>query len=74
MNVDIENENRFIRLREVLMMTSIPKSTLMDMIKNEEFPAPVNLGTRSRAWVENEIKQWMQDKIDARDKKRQKCC
>lgn len=71
MDVEVEYENRFIRLKEVLQMTSIPKSTLMEMIKNGEFPAPVDLSTRSRAWIEREAKEWMQEKIAERDNKQE---
>jgi prophage regulatory protein len=67
--MDLENEMRFIRLKEVLDRTSIPKSTLMEMVSEEKFPAPVDLSTRSRAWVEAEVAFWMKEKIDARDKK-----
>lgn len=72
MNEEVKNENRFIRLQDVLLMTSIPKSTLMAMITDGDFPAPVKLGARSRAWVELEVEKWIQEKIDARDTKRQK--
>jgi len=50
-------------------MTTIPKSTLMAMIADDKFPAPIDLGERSRAWVHSEIKDWMQKRVDNRDKK-----
>lgn len=65
--MDLEDEMRFIRLKEVLFRTSIPKSTLMAMIGDKEFPAPVEIGKRSRAWVYSEVRDWMQNRIDERD-------
>lgn len=61
-----EEEIRFIRLQKVLHMTSIPKSTLMAMIADGKFPQPVHVGTRSRAWVESEVKEWQKDVMNKR--------
>jgi len=66
---EVEHEYHFIRLKEVLYLTTIPKSTLNEMIKDGEFPGPVELSTRSRAWVKSEVKAWMKEKVEARDKK-----
>ena len=67
--MDIDNEISFIRLPQVLHKTTIPKSTLMEMINEGEFPAPVALSARSRAWVKSEVECWMQERIDKRNKK-----
>jgi len=64
-----EDEMRFIRLQEVLIKTSIPKSTLMFMVADGEFPAPIDISARSRAWLSSEVTFWMKAKIDERDRK-----
>lgn len=69
--MNLEVEIRFIRLREVLHRTSIPKSTLLAMVEEKEFPGCVKLSTRSRAWIESEVQTWMNDKINERDQEKE---
>lgn len=60
---------RFLSLRQVLDRTSISRSLVYQLIKDEErpFPAPVHIGRRS-VWVEGEIDAYMQAVIkDERD-------
>ena len=51
---------RFLSLRQVLDRTSISRSLVYQLIKDEErpFPAPVHIGRRS-VWVEGEIEEYM---------------
>jgi prophage regulatory protein len=62
------NEISFIRLPEIVKITTIPKSTLLEMISDGEFPAPIKLSARSRAWVQSEVDSWMKKKIEDRNK------
>lgn len=53
---------RLLRRSDVADLTSIKaNSTLYDMIRRGEFPAPVKLG-RSSAWRESEVRQWIADR------------
>lgn len=58
---------RLIRLEEVRNLTSLSRSAIYRKMKAKEFPQTVNLSDRSVAWVEDEIKSWMYDLIDARN-------
>lgn len=50
---------RLLRRADVADLTSIKaNSTLYDMIRRGEFPAPIKLG-RSSAWRESEVRQWI---------------
>ena len=51
--------DRFIRRRELIKITSLPSSTLTDLIRKNQFPKPYKLSARSSAWKESEIKAWM---------------
>ncbi len=51
--------DRFIRRRELLTITSLPSSTLTNMVRQGHFPKPYKLSERSSAWKESEIKEWM---------------
>ena len=57
----------FIRQAEVSRITSIPKSSIAVEIAEGNFPAPVELSTRTRAWLKSEIYDWMQQKLVERD-------
>lgn len=58
---------RFLRLPEVIQISGYRRTTIYEMIKAGNFPAPVHLGPRAVAWVESEVEAWMQERIDARD-------
>lgn len=68
-----ENENeidnaRLIRLLSVMDKTGISKSYIYVLVKQGLFPKPVKLSERSVAWVESEIQQWIDDRINQRNK------
>lgn len=59
----------FIRQPEVTFLTSIPKSSIPIEIEEGNFPAPVEVSSRSRAWLRSEVIEWMQKKLDERHDK-----
>jgi prophage regulatory protein len=61
------NLMRFLRLPEVIQISGYRRTTIYEMIKAGNFPAPVHLGPRAVAWLESEVEAWMQERIDARD-------
>lgn len=42
--------DRVLRLPEVLAMVGIGRTLLLEMVKTGEFPAPLRISTRIRAW------------------------
>ncbi len=58
---------RLIKLKDVMHNTGLARSTIYKYIAENLFPKPVSLGTRSVAWVEEEIEEWILDKIEQRD-------
>ena len=58
---------RFLRLPEVIQISGYRRTSIYEMIKAGNFPAPVHLGPRAVAWLESEVEAWMQERIDARD-------
>lgn len=58
--------NRLIRLPEVEARTGYRRSTIYRLIHEGSFPAPVALGARASAWVEDEITAWVEGRIEAR--------
>lgn len=55
---------RLIRLPEVLDKTGLSRSRLY---ADKSFPKRVRLGARGVAWVEAEIEEWIQERIECRD-------
>ncbi|WP_192890968.1 AlpA family transcriptional regulator [Vibrio bathopelagicus] len=58
---------RFIRMKQVMEMTSLSRSSINRYIKEERFPRSVSLGCRATAWLESEVKGWMCDVLGRRD-------
>lgn len=55
--------DRLVRLPEVEGMIGFRKSAIYKMIAEGRFPKPVRLGTRTVAWPETAVLQWVQDRI-----------
>lgn len=57
---------RLIKLKTVMDKTGMAKSTIYKYMEAGEFPENVKLTTRSVAWVESEIEEWILSKMEAR--------
>lgn len=57
---------RIVMLRDVLHRTSIPSSTLYEMIAMGDFPKPLMISPRLNAWIEGEVDAWIQARMDER--------
>ena len=58
---------KFIKLKEVMAKTGLARATVYKHIANDKFPKSVSLGERAVAWVENEVEEWMLERIAERD-------
>jgi prophage regulatory protein len=54
-----------LRLPEVKKSTGLSRSTIYLRIAQDAFPKPVSLGGRAVGWLEAEIQEWLQRRIDA---------
>ncbi|HBP5283205.1 MULTISPECIES: helix-turn-helix transcriptional regulator [Pseudomonas] len=59
---------RIIRLKEVMDLTGLARSTVYKYIAANEFPIPVPLGDRCVGWLESEIHDWILARVAERDK------
>ena len=48
-----------LRLRSVLQMTALSKSTLYRLIKQGKFPPPLRLTQRAVRWRREEVTGWL---------------
>jgi len=58
---------RILRLRDVIEKTGLARSTVYKYIEAGTFPKPIDLGGRSVGWVDEEINDWILEKINQRD-------
>jgi len=70
-------QKRFIRLPEVLTRTGYGRTTIYRKMEEGTFPRSVKLGgppidpnvldSRAVAWIEDEVDQWIESRIEERD-------
>lgn len=61
----MKNSNiRLIRMPEVLSKTGFKKSWIYLLISKNSFPKPIKMGARAIAFVEAEIDEWVEDRIN----------
>lgn len=62
-----ETPIRITRLPEVKALTGLSRSTIYQRISDGSFPAQVNLGARAVGWIEKDILDWIESRIQIRD-------
>lgn len=55
---------RLIRMPEVLSKTGFKKSWIYLLVSNNSFPKPIKVGARAIAFVEAEIDEWVEERIN----------
>jgi prophage regulatory protein len=64
-----QSQHRLVRLDEVRRRTGLGRSDIYGKIKKKKFPAPIKLGERASGWIESEIDDWINTRIQhSRDK------
>ena len=58
--------NVILRLPHVKKRTGLSRSTIYLRISNGEFPTPISLGGRAVGWLESEVNDWLETKIQNR--------
>jgi prophage regulatory protein len=54
----------FLRLPNVKARTGLGKSSIYLGVTRGDFPAPISLGARAVAWLEDEIEQWIANRVE----------
>jgi prophage regulatory protein len=54
-----------LRLPAVKMSTGLSRSTIYLRVSQGTFLRPVSLGGRAVGWLEEEIQEWLQQRIEA---------
>ena len=53
-----------LRLPQVIQRTGLSRSSIYLRMANNEFPESVSLGGRAIGWLENEIDEWIVERIE----------
>jgi len=59
---------RLIRLKEVMNLTGLGRSSIYKFMTTGVFPQSISLGERAVAWEVSEIEEWVSAKIENRNK------
>ena len=72
-----KTKHRFIRLSEVMSRTGYGRTSIYRKMEDGSFPKSLKLGgppkdrnefdSRAIAWIEDEVDQWIESKIEDRD-------
>lgn len=54
-----------LRLPDVIHQTGLSRSSIYLRIANHEFPQSISLGGRSVGWLQQDIDEWVLEKIEA---------
>ena len=73
---NFKTKNRFIRLNEVMSRTGYGRTSIYRKMEDGSFPKSLKLGgppkdpnefdSRAVAWIEGEIDQWIESRIEDR--------
>jgi len=58
---------KVLRLAQVMDSTGLGRSTIYKYIAEGKFPVPLQLSERCVGWLESEVRQWIQSRVDIRD-------
>jgi prophage regulatory protein len=65
------SENVILRMNAVCKRIGVCRSSVYRFMAHNDFPKPIELGSRSRGWLEVEISKWISQRADSRKSKSQ---
>ena len=58
-----EITTKLLRLRDVIKMTSLTRTTIYNYMAEGKFPKNIHLGPKISVWIEREIQEWINSQI-----------
>ena len=55
-------EYQFLRLPQVIEITSLSKSRIYDLMSTNDFPKNISLGRRTSVWTRKDVENWCLEK------------
>ena len=56
---------KFLNRSQVIEKTSLSKTALYALINQGNFPKPVLISTKRKAWLQSDVDDWIQERVDA---------
>ena len=56
---------RILKIKEVVHLTGLSRSTVYLLVQNEKFPGPLKLSTRASGWILGEVEEWINSRREA---------
>ena len=56
---------QILRLRQVKARTGLGRSTIYCLVKEGKLKPPIKLGVRARGWLDTDVDEFIQSRIDA---------
>jgi prophage regulatory protein len=66
MQTNQSEANEFLRIKNVVQLTTLSKSHIYGLIRNGEFPKPVKLTENTSVWIKSEVDEWIASRVEAR--------
>ena len=59
------DEDRLLRLPEVLRLTGMCRSALYDQMARGQFPGSIKIGERATSWSAKAVRNWIARRVDS---------
>ncbi len=59
--------SHILRRRQVQERTGLSRSTIYELVRRGEFPAPIKLTTYAVGWLDSEVDDWLGARSRSRD-------
>lgn len=57
---------QLLRLPAVSRLVALGETTVRHMVRDGEFPRPVRVGKRAKAWIQSEVHAWIKARAEDR--------
>jgi len=58
-----EHAPRFLSLPQVVELTSLSQASVYRYMNLRDFPRPIPIGVQRVAWLEHEVRSWMNERM-----------
>jgi prophage regulatory protein len=59
--------HKLLKSTDITSNYGLSRSHMYALIQKGEFPKPIKLSERSSAWLESEVREWVESRIASRD-------
>ena len=58
---------KIVKINDVRHQTHLSVASIYRLAKQGDFPKPIKLGVKASGWLQSEIDDWIQSRLNARD-------